>query len=499
MWKKNSRSILLLIFIVIICAFFLHFYLVSTGYDSEDDVDLEETYCENNTESAEFRIENYKTIKIAQYPFESPSDSMLKHIFSYTWYTNNTEYSFEIDELSLKELRGKGENPLNIDNYDLLVVGASFDSCVKDGIDPRLIKNIKNFVSCGGGYIGVCAGTAFASQGYENPDRLYKKILNENILKIADVYINNEVFNEVNYIWKLGEYTKNPKQGMIPLNFRINNNTYNPIFDTFEKSKINITYGGGPGLYPANADDSSLREINPILYIEEELMDRYPIHKWRPTLSGWEKGELIKTDVKGQIGGIISSYGDGKIVLFTGHPEIPLTINGGVKEYFGKSSGFGIGVKVPRMVYMYEGEVQNYSSNWWIHRRSAAWVAGVPDEDLPAESVLLCAFNHPKGNMYSNTLYVYKNNEEKTNKFNKIIINILEKPIIKGEISLELFTENCEYVEFYVDGEIQYTDYEYPFSASYEGGLKGVHLLEVKGYAKSGNFASDSLECFFIE
>ena len=54
-------------------------------------------------------------------------------------------------------------------------------------------------------------------------------------------------------------------------------------------------------------------------------------------------------------------------------------MNGSIREFFGFSI-YGI----PRYVYEWEGgEQTDIDYNWWILRRSAAVVAGIPEEDLP--------------------------------------------------------------------------------------------------------------------
>jgi len=54
-------------------------------------------------------------------------------------------------------------------------------------------------------------------------------------------------------------------------------------------------------------------------------------------------------------------------------------MNGSVTEFFGFSI-YGIS----RYVYKWEGgEQKSTDYNWWILRRSVAYVAGLPEESLP--------------------------------------------------------------------------------------------------------------------
>ncbi len=87
----------------------------------------------------------------------------------------------------------------------------------------------------------------------------------------------------------------------------------------------------------------------------------------------------MTTDISGQWAGVETTYGAGRMILFSPHPEIPPLMNGSISEFFGLSI-YGI----PRYVYSWGGGKQtNEDYNWWILRRSAALVAGVPEGDLP--------------------------------------------------------------------------------------------------------------------
>ena len=325
--------------------------------------------------------EKIRIIKIAQYPRYAGCDELFDIIFHYTWESNGTIYKFNCTVLTLDEIKGEGKRPLNNENFDLLVVGASFDSFYKHGTDLKLKENIKTFLSNGGGYIGVCAGTVFSTQGYEKPDNIYQKYVNERVLGIADVYINCELTGEPQYEFKLGANI-GVNQGLVPIEQKILRNASSPIFSQYPFDTINITYGGGPGMYVANADDPNLGEVEPLLIINEELMETKPIHWYQKRLVGWKKGERVKTDIFGQYGYIATTYGEGRVVISTGHPEIRLILNGTIDEYIGKNTGYGFRSPFNRAVFSWTGTPMNMSYNWWIHRRAAAWIAGIPDEGI---------------------------------------------------------------------------------------------------------------------
>jgi len=459
----------------------------------------------NNNEIDELELvtntSGIQIIRVAQYPRETGSDESIDVLFNYIWTSNGSTYKFNILELTLEEIRGHGERPLNNDNFDLLFVGASFYCCFKDGFDDELIENIKNFISNGGGYIGVCAGAVFASQGYENTNTYYKKHINDRILGIANVFINCEIDGEGQYIWKLGSVSSS-NQSLLPLEMKINKTTTNPIFEAYNNQKINMSYGGGPGLYIANENDPKLGEIIPLLYINEELMETKPIHTFNKRFIGWKEGKTIQTDMKGQFGCIATIYGKGKVVLFTGHPEISFAKDGVLEEYIGKSTGYGLGsfFNPVKGVYKWTGPKLNLSYNWWIHRRTAAWIADVPNEELPPGNELMVFIDKPAfrfGNWFyiNESLDIISPAEEMINR----ILAKFGRSVVIGDITVEAYAENSDLIEFYLDDVLEFTDYEQPFRWVIDkNNFNGVHRLEIRGYDEFGNVACEGSEYLFV-
>lgn len=468
-----------------------------------------------------------KIIRIAQYPRETGSDLSFEILFNYTWIANNTLYKFECTELTLKELMGDGERPLNISNFDLLLVGVSFKGYTRDFRYPELGENIREFLLQGGGYLGICAGATRATQGYENPDKLYEKHLNNCVFKIANLYANSDFNEESQYIFKCASVT-GANQGLIPLEKKVIRNNSNPIFADYPFETINITYGGGPGLYPSNADDPYLGNITPLLVINEELMDTKPIHWYIKGLLpfAWWKLLKVETDMYGQYGGVATTYGPGRIVIYTGQPEIQLVVNGTIEEYPGRSTGYGINFPPFRVVYSWTGTVMNMSHNWWIHRRTAAWIAGVPDDELPPCNELMVFMDKPQFR-FGHQLYI--KNQKLGSYFNfsllgqffnfpwiersflmkkvlgrfisKRLLDVVSKTgktIIIGDITVNAYAENSDIVEFYLDGALEYTDTEHPFEWTLDkNNLDGVHRLEIRAYDEYGNYACDGSEFLF--
>ncbi len=431
--------------------------------------------------------------------------------FSYSWIANNTLYSFKEVVLTMDEMKGEGKKPLNIENYDILFVGVNYWSYLRDGIVFKKIKeNIESFLSGGGGYIGSCGGTAFATQGFERPRDPYQFVSNLGVLKVADVYANQDWLGEMQYCIR-------HKSGLPPLNLKVEETEQVPIFKNYTGSHINITYGGGPGLYIANNSNPKLGEIVPLLTIDEELMQTRPIHWYvKGILPGWVPIKKVKTDMKGQYGAVATTYNNsGRIALFSVHAEMPLKVNGTIEEGFEKRAGYGSLGKRIRTIYYLDGELQNLSENWWIHRRAAAWVAGVPDEELPPCNELMSLMIAPmsryglKEFYYNGEGIIYgfgADSDEDTLDLDKPSVETAEKILewtgmttIVGDITVLAYCEGSDAVEFYVDGILQYTDAEKPFEWKLNNGnLSGAHNIEVRSYDEYGNYAPDSSNLFFM-
>ncbi|MDH7517778.1 MAG: BPL-N domain-containing protein [Candidatus Thermoplasmatota archaeon] len=471
--------------------------------------------------------QNISIIRIAQYPRYAGCDSLFDYIFNYHWQSNGNIYYFNLTELTLDEISGKGKKPLTVDNFDLLVVGASFDSFYKHGFNKKHLNNIRKFVSDGGGYLSVCAGTVFSTRGYEKPDKFYKKYINNNALKISNVYLNLDWSGEAQYIFKMGDKST----GLVPLECMLVKNNSNPILNDYFDDTINISYGGGPGLYPAESDDPIYGEVTPLLIINEELMETKPIHWYmKGLLPGWIPFKKVKTDIKGQYAAIASTYGDGKIVIFNCHPEIALIENGTIEEYIGRPGGYGFGrFNIPpiRAVFRWNGEHMNMSHNWWLHRRAAAWIAGVPDSDLPPCNELMVFMDKP---IYRYGYHFYLNDTLIGPRFNfsllnppfdfpKIersrllswimgkfvsnriskVVNLMGITVIVGDITVIAYVENSNIVEFYLDDVLEFTDTLPPFEWKLDkNNLNGIHRLELRAYDEYGNCAFDGSDFFFI-
>jgi len=94
----------------------------------------------------------------------------------------------------------------------------------------------------------------------------------------------------------------------------------------------------GPGLYKGDSKDGNMGKIDVLATFDKkkgEPCKVAPIHEWkRKGLFRWER-KRIKTDIGGQYAIIATTYGKGRIVLFSPHPENATWLGGYVKELFG--------------------------------------------------------------------------------------------------------------------------------------------------------------------
>ncbi|HDN96238.1 MAG TPA: hypothetical protein ENG71_04150 [Thermoplasmatales archaeon] len=370
--------------------------------------------------------ENKRIIRIALYDSISPSVNLIEKACHYGWIADKN-YEMEVERIGYKEVME------GLSSYDVLVIGASGRQYFH-GLNPKWRENVKKFIANGGGYVGICGGANIMSKGYEKPRHPLDFIITKSALEIVDAYINDDQCGEWQYLWKEG-VADEPPRGNIPIKNEIVAN--HPIFAGMKERYI--TYGGGPGLY-------GMKNAKGLAVYTEEPMDVAPLHYWI-WLGKWIPYKKIRTDIKGYYSCAEAKYGKGKVIIFGGHPEIPPSFNASIVEYFGLSI-----YNIPRFVYAWKGgEQKNYSYNWWILRRSIAYVCNLPLP--PAEE-----------------LYVELG--------------------INGN-QIEAYAENAEKVEFYVEGELYFIDSEPPFKFNFD--LQGKHVIKAIAYS-SNAYAWDEKE-----
>ncbi len=94
------------------------------------------------------------------------------------------------------------------------------------------------------------------------------------------------------------------------------------------------------------------------------------------------------------------------------------------------------------------------------------------------------------------TIYhTYINGKEFPTIFRKIPFIQEGAPRIIGNLVVRVEASNTSKVEFYMDGELKYTDYEEPYEWELEGS-KGLHTLEVYAHGNNGAVSKDVVDVF---
>lgn len=310
-------------------------------------------------------------------------------IFNYSWTAGNHSYTFEVTVVTGDDVRGEGNTSLTSDNFDLLLIGASASSYLLDGLDPTWKKTVQQFVTAGGGYVGICGGANAGSLGFAHPATLFQRRVNRGVLGFANVYIHDYLPGEWQYLLKFGfdAFSWSDENGTRPYYISVNTSVERSeacaIFSGYDGAYRLITYAGGPGMYDADSTDPAHGLLIPLLRYNEEPMYTKPLHYWAPTLHGWKIIGNVTTHLYQNYAGVATTYGgNGRVVLYGPHPEHRVVANGSVKEYLGHGIPNFAG-PIKRYVFNYFGVPLPHDYNWWIVRRSAAWAAHVPDDELP--------------------------------------------------------------------------------------------------------------------
>jgi len=375
-----------------------------------------------------------------------------KHYFpiildNYTWKVNNKKFKFNTEYIYDKDiLNGK----LNIDNYDVLLVpggGVGDGEAIVKGFNKlKKVKNwkkqIKNFIKDGGGYVGICGGTALMTElitkNNDNKnfiEKLYdkssigvssiKSYYKELSLPIFNLNQNNpEKIGAMSYVFSFspgktdnGNYIHS---GGVPIDFEINKN--NPIFSDYPKDKEKIRWWGGPALivpkssnkyinilakYPEN--DISKNESTRILawkykggllgliiglykalkLLKKEKISLKNLFIYSFFLAGnWEKTNVPIDLDYGSKASITSEIypnkNKGRIILCTSHPEYMIWNDGRIIESSNNYNSLALGLHKWINIKNYNETIEeDITHTWWIVRRFVAWAAKASDNSLP--------------------------------------------------------------------------------------------------------------------
>ncbi|HEC77367.1 MAG TPA: hypothetical protein ENI33_08980 [Thermoplasmatales archaeon] len=376
----------------------------------------------------------------------------VKEVIDYSWVKNGIKYTIKPDIITKRDvLNGK------IFSYDVFLIPGSGRHYF-DAFNKKWRSNIIKFVENGGGYVGICGGANLASMGFSN--KSYELIP---LLKIANVYVNDEQYEEWQYLWK-----SNWRHGGAPIKIKIVENDV-PIFEGFYEENRSIRYWGGPGMYDAYGKDGKMGEIIPLALYAEEPMEVAPLHYWRWKDGGWYPYKNVTTDIKGEYAAIATQYGNGKIVLFGPHPERKTFFDGHVEE-------FPVREDMAPFTWFIYNWVSNNSSvisyNWWMLRRSVAWCAGIGKDDMPYASEIAVYIEKPRYGIYFNG--------------RKIIYN--QNNVVIGNFNLEGEVIEAERAFLYIDGEfINEIDEEINLNLNLPSGKHLIRIIAENKMEKAGN------------
>ncbi len=377
-----------------------------------------------------------------------------KHFFpvilhDYSWRSHETTYTMQTSYVFDKDiLRGR----LNTREFDVLLVpggGVGDGQAVMKGFRfsrkaRKWKKNISLFIKQGGGYVGICGGTALITNlqtAEKKPRTFFERQYHQSSLGITTVasfyrsfafplfypFQKNhpEDIGASAYVFSFapGVTTDGVRvhSGGIPIEVSVCSD--HPIFSGVGQQTVRLRWWGGPALVVPEKPDRQVQIL--ARYPAEEISENKDIriHAWqyvgglRGLLTGLLKsarfikkehgclknlllytyymaGDWQLTDRLIELGysnkpcittEIYPNEQNARIVLCTGHPEYLVWWGGRIREQ--KQGAFHC---LGQGLYQWQ-DIQPLSTNasselshtWWMVRRFVAWAAKVPDDALP--------------------------------------------------------------------------------------------------------------------
>jgi hypothetical protein len=377
-----------------------------------------------------------------------------KHYFpiilhDYTWKVDNTTYNIHAQYIYDKDiLRGQ----LRTNQFDVLLVpggGVGDGLAIIKGSQfsrnaRKWKKNISAFIREGGGYVGICGGTALITDlktAEKKPQTFVERQYHKSALGVTCVssYYKSLAFplffpfqkkhpekiGAVAYAFSFapGETVDGVRihTGGVPVDFQICQN--HPIASGLNKNTERIRWWAGPALvvpehpdrevkilarYPTQdiSNDTTIRIhawkyvgglhgiirgfLKAASYIKKEKDTLKNLFLYTFYMAGtWKKSdkyiELDFADKPCITTEIYPNEKKGRILLCAAHPEYMVWWNGRISEM--KSDTFNC---LGTGLYHWEGisPVSKHAQaelthTWWMVRRFVAWAAKVPDDHLP--------------------------------------------------------------------------------------------------------------------
>lgn len=358
----------------------------------------------------------------------------------YSWRVGDKTYCFKTIIVRTEDI---ANGILTTDNFDVLLYPAdSFNEYYTSYGMKLLPKNkirmeeMVNFVEAGGGYFGTCGGALVAGDLENKPMTAMEKLVKNCCLKISKANTLLErgtcilgqfskygykYTHEGGYIefsgWNLTDYDINYHVGVcldVPLL------KDNPIFDDYCEDTCRIRWiSGPPYIVPENSENIKIIARFP----EEEISDNEStrIHYWKyvggvrgmlkamffgedeilwgsaitPFMKAFVYAEdwimmddIIETDFANKpfmIAEIYENENQARIVRCAGHPEDNVWWGGHIEELEDTDSNNMFDGFHRWMDIIPENETlgDEFKHTFWINRRSVAWTAKIPDDDLP--------------------------------------------------------------------------------------------------------------------
>jgi glutamine amidotransferase-like uncharacterized protein len=395
-----------------------------------------------------------RTIRVALLAEEPLGWGSGKHFFpiilhQYTWKSKTASYKILVENIFDADiLQGR----LTTTKFDVLLVpggGVGDAHAVMKGFRfsrraQRWKKNISTFIQNGGGYIGICGGTALITDLItedKKPSTFLERQYHKSSLGVSCVssyyrsiafplfYLLQKKYPEkigaIAYVFAFapGETTDGIRihTGGTPLDFQLEKN--HPIFSDYPSDTERIRWYGGPALLVPEHPDRDVKIL--ARYPTEELSDNptLRLHAWRYTggfrglvnaffntaqlikknhdslknlflytyfLAGnWEiTNRIIQLNYSNKASITAEIYPNqkkGRILLCSAHPEYMIWWNGRITERSTTNRiSLGTGLyKWTGITPLSPNAIEELTHTWWMVRRFVAWAAKVPDDQLP--------------------------------------------------------------------------------------------------------------------
>jgi hypothetical protein len=395
-----------------------------------------------------------QTIRVALLAEEPLGWGSGKHFFpvilhDYSWMNENTTYRIIVKDIYDTDiLQGR----LTTTAFDVLLVpggGVGDGHAVMKGFSVsrkvrRWKKNIATFIQQGGGYIGICGGTALITDlktDRGKPHTFLERQYHKSSLGVSCVssyyrsiafplfYLLQKKYPEkigaIGYVFSFapGETTDGIRihTGGVPLDFQLNRD--HPIFSDVPSETERIRWWGGPALlvpvkpdrevkilayYPSKdlSEDPALRIqawkyiggihglvlafFKALIFIKKEHDTLKNVFLYAYFMAGdWEVTdrsiELDYSNKAGITAEIYPNENKGRILLCTAHPEYMVWWNGHITEMKSiKPNSLGMGLhKWEGITPLSKNAINELTHTWWMVRRFVAWAAKIPDDHLP--------------------------------------------------------------------------------------------------------------------